>query len=101
MLKLPKAILQQQALGLDAVIHFRFTGAEAGEWNAVIQNGNCHVARGIPQRRPTLTITTDSTEFIKILEGDVDGTQAYMGGRLKVAGDMSLATKLMQAFAGG
>jgi putative sterol carrier protein len=99
MLKLPQAFLRQEAVGLNAVVHFKFTGAEAGEWNAVIQDGICQVARGIPQRRPSLSVTADSTEFIQILERELDPIQAYMSGRVKVAGDMSLAAKLMQAFA--
>ena len=34
MQKMPGAFIPEKAQGLDAVIQFRFTGAEAGEWVA-------------------------------------------------------------------
>lgn len=96
MLKLPSAIVRGIDGGLEAVIHFKFTGEQAGEWNAVIRDGNCEVARGIPQRKPSLTVTADSTDFLRILAGELDGLQAYMGGQVKVAGDLNLGTRLIE-----
>ena len=41
--KMPGAFLPEKAPGLDAVIHFKFSGEEPGEWNAVIKDGKCAV----------------------------------------------------------
>lgn len=96
--KMPGAFLPEKATGLDAVIHFKFTGAEPGEWNAAIKDGKCQVAQGIPARQPNMTLSADSSDYIKIFTGELDGMQAFMQGKLKLAGDLNLAMKLMQMF---
>jgi putative sterol carrier protein len=96
--KMPGAFLPEKAGDMDAVIHFKFTGAEAGEWNAVIKDGKCEVAQGIPRKQPSMTLTADSSDFIKIILGELDGMQAFMQGKIKLAGDLNLAMKLVQMF---
>jgi putative sterol carrier protein len=96
--KLPGALVAEKAQDVDAVIHFKFTGAEPGEWNAVIKDGKAEVARGIPHSKPTMTLTSDSSDFIDILTGQMDGMQAFMQGKVKLAGDLTLAMKMMQMF---
>ena len=48
--KMPGAFIPEKAQGVDAVIHFKFTGEEAGEWNATIKDGKVDVAQGIPSQ---------------------------------------------------
>jgi putative sterol carrier protein len=96
--KMPGAFLPDKATGVNAVIHFKFTGTEPGEWNAVIKDGKCEVAQGIPHSKPTMTLTADSADYVKIFTGELDGMQAFMQGKIKLAGDLNLATKLMQMF---
>jgi putative sterol carrier protein len=40
------------------------------------------------------TITISQENFAKLLTGDLDPTLAFMTGKLKVSGDMSVAMKL-------
>ncbi|HEY5902157.1 MAG TPA: SCP2 sterol-binding domain-containing protein [Anaerolineales bacterium] len=96
--KMPGAFLPEKAQGLDAVVHFKFTGAEPGEWNAAIKDGKVEVAQGLPKRQPNLTLTADSADYVKIFTGELDGMQAFMQGKIKLAGDLNLAMKLMQMF---
>lgn len=100
MSKLPGAFTPERAAGLDAVIHFKLTGAEAGEWNAVIKNGQCEVAQGLPHFRPTLSVSADSSDLLKIAGGELDPAQAFMSGRIKVTGDMNTAMKILGMFRG-
>jgi putative sterol carrier protein len=97
MSKMPAAFLPEKAPGLDAVIQFVFTGAEAGSWNATIKDGKCAVAQG-DAPSPRMTLTADSSDYVKIFTGELDGMQAFMQGKLKLAGDLNLAMKLMQMF---
>jgi len=41
-----------------------------------------------------VTLTADAETFQSILEGDLNPTAAFMGGKLTVDGDMGLAMKL-------
>lgn len=96
--KMPSAFIPEKAQGVDAVVHFKFTGAEAGEWNATIKDGKVDVAQGTPRKQPNMTLTADSSDYVKIFTGELDGMQAFMQGKIKLAGDLNLAMKLMQMF---
>jgi putative sterol carrier protein len=96
--KMPGAFIPEKAQGVDAIVHFKFTGAEAGEWNATIKDGMVDVAQGTPRKQPNMTLTADSGDYVKIFTGELDGMQAFMQGKIKLAGDLNLAMKLMQMF---
>lgn len=98
MSKMPGAFIPEKAQGVNAVIHFKFTGAEAGEWTAKIADGKCEVTQGAPSASATMTLTADSSDYVKIFTGELDGMQAFMQGKLKLGGDLNLAMKMMQMF---
>ena len=98
MTKIPTAFRADRAADIEAVVHFKFTGPEAGEWNAAIRNGSCEVAQGIPRTKPSVSVVADSANFVKIVTGELDGMQAFMQGKIKLTGDLNLAMKLMQMF---
>jgi putative sterol carrier protein len=95
--KMPGAFIPEKAQGVDATIQFKFTGAEAGEWFATIKDGKVDVSRGA-HPSPRMTLTADSADYVKIFTGELDGMQAFMQGKIKLAGDLNLAMKLMQMF---
>jgi putative sterol carrier protein len=97
MSKMPKAFLPEKAPGLDAVIQFKFSGVEAGDWFATIKNDKCTVEQGA-YPTPKMTLSADSADYVKIFTGELDGMQAFMAGKLKLAGDLNLAMKLMTMF---
>ena len=97
MSKMPAAFIPEKAPGLDAVIQFKFTGDEPGDWFAAIKDGKCVVERGVHEA-PKMTLTADSSDYVKIFTGELDGMQAFMQGKLKLAGDLNLAMKLTQMF---
>ncbi len=97
MSKMPGAFIPEKAAGVDAVIQFKFTGAEPGEWYAAIKDGKVDVSRGT-YATPKMTLTADSSDYVKIFTGELDGMKAFMEGKLKLAGDLNLAMKLMQMF---
>ena len=96
--KMPGAFIPEKAQGVNAVVHFKFTGAEAGDWNATIADGKVAVAQGAPSKPATMTLTADSSDYVKIFTGELDGMSAFMQGKLKLGGDLNLAMKLMQMF---
>ena len=97
MSKMPGAFLTEKAGPIDAVIQFKFTGEEAGDWFAAIKDGACTTEKGI-HPNPKMTLTADSNDYVKIFTGELDGMQAFMQGKIKLAGDLNLAMKLTQMF---
>jgi putative sterol carrier protein len=97
MARMGSAFIPEKAAGIDATIQFRLTGAQAADWVVTIADGKCTVEQGIAPA-PKLTVRADSANLIKIFSGQMDGMQAFMQGKLKVTGDMSLAMKLMGLF---
>jgi putative sterol carrier protein len=97
MSKMPGAFIPEKAPALDATIQFKFTGAEAGDWYASIKDGKCTTAQGV-HPSPKMTLTADSSDYVKIFTGEIDGMKAFMDGKLKLAGDLNLAMKLTQMF---
>lgn len=96
--KMPGAFLPEKAQGVNATIHFKFTGTEAGEWNAKIADGKVEVAKGAPSGAATMTLTADSGDYVRLFTGELDAMQAFMQGKLKLGGDLNLAMKMMQMF---
>ncbi|MEW6241187.1 MAG: SCP2 sterol-binding domain-containing protein [Chloroflexota bacterium] len=97
MSKMPGAFMPEKAPGLEAVIQFKFTGAEAGAWYAEIKGGKCVTAQG-EHPSPKMTLSADSSDYVKIFTGELDGMKAFMEGKIKLAGDLNLAMKLTQMF---
>ena len=94
---MPEAFIPANAAGMDAAIQFKFTGAQDGDWFVTIKDGKCAVTQGAAPAAK-LTVTADAGDLIKIFTGQMDGMQAFMQGKLRVAGDMSLAMKLLSMF---
>lgn len=102
MSRMPRAFKPEMAEGVDAVIQYRLTGAEAGDWIIKIQNGACSVEQGIHES-PKMTLSADSEDYKNIIIGKTNAMQAFMTGKVKLAGDLNLAMKLPNWFklAGG
>jgi putative sterol carrier protein len=95
--KMPAAFLPEKAAGVDAIIQFKFTGEQAGDWYITIKDNQCTVNQGIGSS-PKLTLSAAGTDAVKVLTGEMDGMQAFMQGKLRLTGDMSLAMKLLSMF---
>ena len=98
MSRLPQAFVSDRTAGIEAVVHFKITGAEAGEWNAVIREGKCEVAQGLPRSRPTITLSADSADFCRLAAGELDPAGAFMEGRIALVGDLGQARRLLGMF---
>jgi putative sterol carrier protein len=92
-----KAFIPEAAVGVDAVIQYRLTGEEAGEYIVTIHEGKCSVAEGVAES-PSMTLTADAADFRDVLLGKANGMQYFMQGRLKLSGDLNLAMKLTNFF---
>ncbi|MGF1505312.1 MAG: SCP2 sterol-binding domain-containing protein, partial [Anaerolineae bacterium] len=68
-------------------------GDDGGTWTAHIEDGSVRVEEG-PAEEPTMSLTCSAEDFVKIANGELNGGNAFMMGKLKIDGEMSLAMKL-------
>jgi len=92
-----RAFRPEVAEGVDAVIQYKLTGEQGGDWIITIKDGKCSVAQGVAEE-PTMTLTSDALDFKDVLLGVANGMQYFMQGKIKLAGDLNLAMKLPQFF---
>lgn len=90
--------LPDKALGVSKTIQLDFTGQEAGTWNVAVENGAFSYGQG-PATSPAATVKVDSSDWLNILSGALNPVTAFMGGKLSVAGDMSLMMQFQNWFA--
>lgn len=91
--KLPLAINPQATAGLDRTIQFNISQPAY----VVIRNGACEVTEGNADNAD-LSLAMSDDDLVSLLTGKLDGMAAMMTGRLKLQGDMSLATQLGRYF---
>ena len=94
---LKMAFQPQKAQGVNKTIQFDFNGPEAGTWNASITNGQFSFAQGTAQS-PSATVTVNSDDWLKILRGELNAVSAFMGGKIKVQGDMGVMMQFQNWF---
>ena len=94
---MPGAFNADKAAGMKAVYQWDITGDGGGKWNAAIADGAITVSEG-ENDSPNITITVAAQDWLDITNGKLDGQMAFMSGKLKVKGDMSLAMKMKTLF---
>ncbi len=82
--------------GVKAVIQFDLPGDGGGSYHVTIDDGTLKVDEGVAAA-PSTTIKMNADDYIKMVNGKLSGTMAFMKGLLKVSGNVMLAQK-MQAF---
>jgi putative sterol carrier protein len=79
--------------GMNAIYAFDLGGEQPGQYHISLKDGTADVGEGAPEN-PNITITMKSEDFIDLATGKLDGTMAFMSGKIKIKGDMGLAMKL-------
>ena len=81
--------------GFDATYAFDLSGEDGGPYHIVLKDGGGDAGPGAPEN-PNITISMKSEDFVDLATGKLDGTAAFMSGKLKIKGDMGLAMKLQK-----
>jgi len=79
--------------GVSAVYQFELSGDNGGLFHAAVDDGKATIVEEAHDS-PNITITMAADDFDAMLDGKLNATSAFMAGKLKVKGDMSLAMKL-------
>lgn len=79
--------------GITAVYQFLLEGEDAGNYFIKFENGAGVIGEG-EDPSPSITINMAAADFKDMVAGKLNSTMAFMSGKLKVTGDISLAMKL-------
>jgi len=91
------AFVPEKAAGVDTVVQFKFTGPEASNWHVIVKDQKFESIEG-EHPSPKMTMTVNSDDYLKISNGDLDPTMAFMKGKVKVTGEIGVAMKMGQYF---
>ncbi len=97
MLAIPNYYNPGGAENISATVQCIFTGSQASNWVIKINPQTCTVEEGNVEEAD-LTIKADAQNGIKLLTGKMDPMRAFMLGKVKVTGDLSLGMKLANLF---
>ena len=95
---MPQALVPEKAGSTKAMIQFDLSGDQGGKWWVKIHDGQAESGHGDAPETPQLTLMADAMDYVKISLGQLDGTAAFMQGKLKIKGDMGLAIKMAGFF---
>jgi putative sterol carrier protein len=87
----------KNAQGLSGTLQFELSGDGGGEWYVKVKDGGVEVARGTAES-PNLTVQAAASDYVDIATGKMNPQMAFMGGKLKLKGDLGLAMKLQGLF---
>jgi putative sterol carrier protein len=94
---LPQRFVSAAAKSLQAVFQFELTGDGGGTYHVSVDNGTMKVNEGA-HPSPTATIKMGGDDYVKMVNGKLNGTMAFMKGQMKVTGNMLLAQKMQAIF---
>ncbi|MFF1832640.1 SCP2 sterol-binding domain-containing protein [Streptomyces sp. NPDC058231] len=83
---------------LQALIRWKITGESDEIFETEISAGACRVGEGRSEAEPRTTLIMGDTEFLKLVSGNGNPVTMFMMRKLKVAGDVGLASGLTRYF---
>ena len=90
---LQEAIDPEKVKGIDATYQWDITGEGGGKWWAKLGEESVEVSDGEAES-PNITLTVEAQDWMDIVNGKLNGQMAFLTGKLKIQGDMTLAMKL-------
>jgi putative sterol carrier protein len=92
-----------RARGTDAVVHFKVLdrpeslGGGYDHYEVVFEDGMCTASDGIA-REPQVTIRVGAINFLKLAANQASGPTLFLTGKLRLEGDVMLASRLTGFF---
>ena len=94
----PESFVPEAAKGLKAVYQYCITGEGGKDYYADIDDGKLSVGEG-KHASPSITITVDHQDFLKMLSDPAAGQALFMQGKIKVEPmDMALIMRMQGLF---
>uniref|UniRef100_A0A7M4FE97 Hydroxysteroid dehydrogenase-like protein 2 n=1 Tax=Crocodylus porosus TaxID=8502 RepID=A0A7M4FE97_CROPO len=78
----------------QGVFLFELSGEEGGTWYIDLKNKGGNTGSGEPPVKADVIMSMSSNDFVRMFTGKLKPTMAFMSGKLKIKGNMSLALRL-------
>lgn len=85
------------ARGVRAVFQWELGGDEGETFHAEVEDGAIAVHEGA-HARPTVTLQMPALDYVRMINGEIDGMSAFTRGIGKVCGDLRTAMKMRGIF---
>ncbi len=85
------------ASGVDAVFQWELGGEGGGVFHAHVRDGRLEVQRGA-HAQPTVSLVLPAADYVRVVNGELDGTRAFTVGGGKVKGSIAAAMKMRSLF---
>lgn len=79
--------------GKKGIFEFHLSGEEEGTYQIIIDDNGARAVEG-SKEEPQCTLKIGTDDFREMVAGTLNPTAAFMGGKLKIKGNMGLALKL-------
>lgn len=79
--------------GFAGTLFFEITGDAGGTWTVHIEDGKVDVKSG-QVGEAGFSVKMKDVNFVKMMNGEISGPNAFMTGKLKFKGDVAKAMKL-------
>ncbi len=89
-----------RARDVTAVVHWKIYDRPGGgydHYEVVLEGGTCTVSES-PSREAAITLKLKPADFLKLVSGNASGPTMFMTGKLKLEGDVMLASRLTSMF---
>ncbi|HLR42691.1 MAG TPA: SCP2 sterol-binding domain-containing protein [Pseudogracilibacillus sp.] len=83
---------------VNAIYQFNINDEEPGVYQLILKGADSYTIEG-EEETSDCTLQLAGDDFVKLANGELNGTQAFMSGKLKIKGNMGLALKLQSILA--
>jgi len=87
----------QKLAGLDATFLFELSGEKGGQWTVSVADNQIDITERATAD-PTTTFKMAADDFLAMANGELNPVAAFMQGKIKIEGDMSIAMRLQTLF---
>lgn len=96
--RMEKQFKAESAGSTQALIRWKITGETEVVYETKIEDGTCTVTEGRGEAEPRVTLVMGDAEFLKLVSGNASPVTMFMTRKLKIVGDVALASGLTRLF---